>query len=77
MMMSYEDARDFTRRESGDDSPQPLVFIPGENFDPSDEDDVEAVREAMDRDMADRAAYWREKYEDAQREIARLQGDID
>lgn len=34
-----------------------LVFIPGEDFDPYDEDDVAAVKAAMDNDMALRARY--------------------
>jgi hypothetical protein len=32
-----------------------LVFIPGEDFDPYDEDDCAAVRLAMQIDMADQA----------------------
>ncbi|MFE5290176.1 hypothetical protein ACFRAQ_34855 [Nocardia sp. NPDC056611] len=30
------------------------TFVPGVDFDPYDEDDVEAVKLAMDRDLADR-----------------------
>ncbi len=39
----------------GEVEPRPLSFIPGEDFDPSDEFDVEAVGLAMENDMYDRA----------------------
>lgn len=38
----------------GEAPPSPLCFIPGEDFDPYDEDDVAAIRLAMEVDMADR-----------------------
>lgn len=38
----------------GEVEPKPLCFTPGEDFDPTEEDDVAAVGLAMDRDRADR-----------------------
>lgn len=38
-----------------------LSFIPGEDFDPYDEDEVAAVGLAMERDMADRVRHLEEE----------------
>lgn len=38
----------------GEEPFSPLSFIPGEDFDPSDEFEVEAVGLAMERDMEER-----------------------
>lgn len=49
----YECMRDFQRREEGRE-PAALTFIPGVDFDPYDEDDIEIVNIASGRDAADR-----------------------
>lgn len=48
----------------------PLCFIPGEDFNPYDEDDREAVKLAMERDMADRIRH-------LQRENAQLRAQLE
>lgn len=48
---------------------RPLTFVPGEDYDPYDEDDVAAVGLAMDRDRADRIA-------DLEAENARLRAAL-
>lgn len=43
-----------TMAQACGEAPMPgLSFVPGEDFDPSDPDDVEAVGLAMDRERAD------------------------
>lgn len=61
-----------------------LSFIPGEDFDPYDEDDVAAVGLAMEKDMAERlhasqdnAAALAETVDVQGEEIARLRAELD
>jgi hypothetical protein len=56
---------------------RPLTFVPGEDFDPSDEDDVAAVGLAMDRDRADRMAALEAENARLQAEIGRLYTQLD
>ena len=53
----------------GEEPMHGLAFIPGEDFDPFDEDDREAVRGAMENDMADRMR-------ELERENARLRAAL-
>jgi hypothetical protein len=55
--MDYEDMRAMQLREEGHDEPRPLVFTASDLEDA----DPEAVGLAMDRDMADRIEYWRQR----------------
>jgi hypothetical protein len=65
--MSYDV---MTMAEACGEAPaRPLTFIPGEDYDPYDEDDVAAVGLAMDRDRADRIA-------DLEAENARLRAAL-
>lgn len=68
---SYEDMRDMMRAEAGDDRPRSHVFIPGEDFDPYDPDDVEAVKLVGEKDRADQVDYWKERALRAEQALAR------
>lgn len=63
-MSMYESMSDFQRREEGRE-PAPLTFVPGEDFDPYDPDEVEIVKLASERSAADRMRH-------LERENARL-----
>lgn len=71
---SYEDMRDFQRGEEDPEywnKPKSHVFIPGEDFDPYDEDDVAAVKQVMEKDAAAQIDYWRERALRAERAAER------
>jgi len=55
--------------------PPGLSFIPGEDFDPQDEDDVAAVRLAMENDMADQLRAERRENEMLRERIAYLESE--
>jgi hypothetical protein len=62
MMMDIDDMIDMMRHEAGEDvPPRSHVFIPWEDFDPTDEDEVAAIMLVGERDMARQADYWRER----------------
>ena len=56
----------------GEAPPSPLVFIPGQDFDPGDEDDREAVRLAGEIDKADRERELRRQVRDLETNLAVL-----
>jgi uncharacterized small protein (DUF1192 family) len=60
----------------GEAPARPLTFIPGEDYDPYDEDDVAAVGLAMDLDRADRVRELEDRIADLERENARLRAEI-
>lgn len=68
----------------GWDGPEPLVFIPGVDFDPTDREEVEHVRLATEQNAADRLRYLERQnaslkgqLQEALDEIARLRGEMD
>ena len=70
--------------EDGQHYDEGLVFIPGEDFDPYDQEEVESVKMAMEYDMAERNANLQEQNRqliaDNARyveELAKLRGDPD
>ncbi|MBF6085181.1 hypothetical protein IU485_27795 [Nocardia cyriacigeorgica] len=75
---------DMTLAQAVGEAPMPgLVFVPGVDFDPYDEEDRAAVALAMERDMADRLRaadrsnrQLREQLEEAAEEIARLRARL-
>lgn len=80
--MSYEDMSWFQRNEEagGDLPPDPLVFTGSdfeEMFGPNgpDDQDIEVLNLAMDRNMAEREDYWRDRAEAAESRLRELEGE--
>ena len=66
-----------TMAQAVGEAPMPdLVFYPGENFDPYDEDDVAAVGLAMEREKFDKYQAALRENERLERENARLREQL-